>query len=611
MNAKARGARHDAARTTRIRRGCRRATCRRRTISRTLVRAAAEYPLIREYSTTPAHYVEVQPTGQTLGFNNSNALVKNGAWDIQLQKTGYIREAGRCVVMLATIASRPLVIVLLDSLGKYTRLGDAQRVKHWLETGESLPAARCRPSAPQKPQAPSAKPRYARRKRRSSGGLRGAQASEARRRGPPQVVTAERRSCASSPRFSPVRGGAARSSSFACARVLAVTSRAAEHPRQLLDAVGAGELRERRCATPSPLPVLVTRKCASANAATCGRCVTHSTCRRAPSVCSRPPTVAATAPPMPLSTSSNTSVGHLRRLRSPPPGSRARCATARRRTRRAPAAPAAASDGSRRGTRPARGRSSRASATRLERDLEPAAGHRQRLHGLGDPMRELVGARSSRFFDSSAAPRRDSRASASAARCASACGIGGFGERGEPRLGFREQRGQRLGPHAMLARHVVDRRQPLLDALQLGGIEVEPAAGSRAARARLRRARCAAGSSSATTSASAGSCATARKRCDELRQARGERVVGLGQRRHAVRWRRRSARRRGRAAIARRERRAIPLRVTASVASSRRRCVEELALRGGGVRRMRGGVAPLDGGAPRAPAVGDFARQAS
>jgi D-alanyl-D-alanine endopeptidase (penicillin-binding protein 7) len=103
-----------------------------------MVQAAAQYPLIRSYSTTPAHFVAIQPTGRTLGFNNSNALVKNDAWDIQLQKTGYIREAGRCVVMLATIASRPMVIVLLDSFGKYTRLGDAQRVKHWLETGEAL-----------------------------------------------------------------------------------------------------------------------------------------------------------------------------------------------------------------------------------------------------------------------------------------------------------------------------------------------------------------------------------------------------------------------------------------------------------------------------------------
>jgi D-alanyl-D-alanine endopeptidase (penicillin-binding protein 7) len=103
-----------------------------------LVQAAAEYPLIRDFTTTPSHFVEVGSTGQTLGFNNSNALVKNSAWDIQLQKTGYIREAGKCVVMLVNIASKPFVIVLLDSLGKYTRIADAQRVKHWLETGESL-----------------------------------------------------------------------------------------------------------------------------------------------------------------------------------------------------------------------------------------------------------------------------------------------------------------------------------------------------------------------------------------------------------------------------------------------------------------------------------------
>jgi D-alanyl-D-alanine endopeptidase (penicillin-binding protein 7) len=108
-----------------------------------LVLVAAQYPTIREYSTTPAHSVEIQPTGHLLGFNNSNALVKNTAWDIQLQKTGYIREAGKCLVMLTNIASRPLVIVLLDSYGKYTRLGDAQRIKHWVETGEgsSIPTA--------------------------------------------------------------------------------------------------------------------------------------------------------------------------------------------------------------------------------------------------------------------------------------------------------------------------------------------------------------------------------------------------------------------------------------------------------------------------------------
>jgi D-alanyl-D-alanine endopeptidase (penicillin-binding protein 7) len=122
-----------------------------------LVRAAADYQVIRDYSTTPSHLVEVQPTGQTIGFNNSNALVKSGAWDIQLQKTGYIREAGRCVVMLVTIASKPMVIVLLDSIGKFTRVADAQRVKHWLETGEALPATAFK--TVMKQQAPKGQPK--------------------------------------------------------------------------------------------------------------------------------------------------------------------------------------------------------------------------------------------------------------------------------------------------------------------------------------------------------------------------------------------------------------------------------------------------------------------
>ena len=121
-----------------------------------LVRAAAEYPVIREYSTTPSHFVEVQ-SGRTLGFNNSNGLVKNATWDIQLQKTGYIREAGRCVVMLANIASKPMVIVLLDSIGKFTRMGDAQRVKHWLETGEAMPATAFK--TVMKQQAPKGQPK--------------------------------------------------------------------------------------------------------------------------------------------------------------------------------------------------------------------------------------------------------------------------------------------------------------------------------------------------------------------------------------------------------------------------------------------------------------------
>ena len=107
-----------------------------------MVRAAAAYPMIRDATTTSSHYVEVQPTGALLGFNNTNSLVRGGAWDIQLSKTGFIREAGKCLVMLATIASRPIVIVLLDSYGRLTRIGDANRVKYWLETGEAMPVVK-------------------------------------------------------------------------------------------------------------------------------------------------------------------------------------------------------------------------------------------------------------------------------------------------------------------------------------------------------------------------------------------------------------------------------------------------------------------------------------
>jgi D-alanyl-D-alanine endopeptidase (penicillin-binding protein 7) len=116
-----------------------------------MVQAAAGYQLIREFTTTASHYVEVQPTGQLLGFSNTNSLVKSGGWDIQVSKTGFIREAGKCLVMMANIASRPVVIVLLDSYGRLTRIGDANRVKYWLETGEAQPAtAAAKPGAKSK-----------------------------------------------------------------------------------------------------------------------------------------------------------------------------------------------------------------------------------------------------------------------------------------------------------------------------------------------------------------------------------------------------------------------------------------------------------------------------
>jgi D-alanyl-D-alanine endopeptidase (penicillin-binding protein 7) len=98
-----------------------------------MVRAAYDYPLIREFTTTAAHDVSTT-RGRSLQFRNSNGLVKNPAWEIGLSKTGYIAEAGRCLVMQAKIAARPVVIVLLDSWGKNTRLGDANRIKKWLES---------------------------------------------------------------------------------------------------------------------------------------------------------------------------------------------------------------------------------------------------------------------------------------------------------------------------------------------------------------------------------------------------------------------------------------------------------------------------------------------
>ncbi len=98
-----------------------------------MVKGAYQYPLIREFTTTPAHEVETV-AGRNLQFRNSNGLVKNPAWEIGLSKTGYISEAGRCLVMQARIASRPVVIVLLDSWGKLTRVGDANRIKKWIES---------------------------------------------------------------------------------------------------------------------------------------------------------------------------------------------------------------------------------------------------------------------------------------------------------------------------------------------------------------------------------------------------------------------------------------------------------------------------------------------
>ena len=102
----------------------------------TLVGVAHGDALLREYSTSPGYQVAVG--NRVVQYNNTNRLVHNRDWDIGLQKTGYISEAGRCLVMQTKIAGRKLIMVFLDSAGKLSRLGDAERVRRWVE---SAPAA--------------------------------------------------------------------------------------------------------------------------------------------------------------------------------------------------------------------------------------------------------------------------------------------------------------------------------------------------------------------------------------------------------------------------------------------------------------------------------------
>lgn len=96
-----------------------------------LVSVAHDRPVIRELSTSPSY--EVDTGARTLTYRNTNRLVTSPQWDIGLQKTGYISEAGRCLVMQAKVAGRELIMVFLDSAGKLTRIADAERVRKWME----------------------------------------------------------------------------------------------------------------------------------------------------------------------------------------------------------------------------------------------------------------------------------------------------------------------------------------------------------------------------------------------------------------------------------------------------------------------------------------------
>ena len=105
----------------------------------TLVLAAGNDPTIREYSTDAEHTVYVNR--RALGYRNTNLLVANPAWQVNIQKTGYISEAGRCLVMQTVIDGRQVVIVLLNSWGKLTRIADAKRIRTWIEAQRHVTAS--------------------------------------------------------------------------------------------------------------------------------------------------------------------------------------------------------------------------------------------------------------------------------------------------------------------------------------------------------------------------------------------------------------------------------------------------------------------------------------
>lgn len=99
-----------------------------------MVRAGAGYDVIRNFSTDPGRYMRIG--SRLMHYRNTNGLVREGEWSVELSKTGYIREAGHCVVMQTRIRGEPVIIVLMDAGSSGTRTVEARRVKHWLETTE-------------------------------------------------------------------------------------------------------------------------------------------------------------------------------------------------------------------------------------------------------------------------------------------------------------------------------------------------------------------------------------------------------------------------------------------------------------------------------------------
>ena len=109
-----------------------------------MVRAAAEYPLIRQYTT--ASELTVDTGFRMISFKNTNRLIDNPEWDISLSKTGYISEAGNCLVMQTRVNEQPVVLILLDAVGKLSRFADAQRLRNFLEGNARVVKAQAKPN---------------------------------------------------------------------------------------------------------------------------------------------------------------------------------------------------------------------------------------------------------------------------------------------------------------------------------------------------------------------------------------------------------------------------------------------------------------------------------
>ncbi len=101
-----------------------------------LVQAALAYPAIMKYSTTGYFTAHFRQPRYSLAYGNTNVLVHRTSWNVRLSKTGYLNDAGRCLVMVSEMNGKPTITVLLDSFGTRSPLGDAGRIKHWLTTGE-------------------------------------------------------------------------------------------------------------------------------------------------------------------------------------------------------------------------------------------------------------------------------------------------------------------------------------------------------------------------------------------------------------------------------------------------------------------------------------------